>query len=447
MPRSSRGPLPALRSKPRVSTQTLQIDTLTPEGRGLARVNGQPVFIAGCLPGERVKARVQGRGKQMKGELIELLEASPSRVEPSCPLYSRCGGCDLQHIDSAQQLGFKQQWVQELLKRLGNLEPQEWADPITSASFGYRQRARLALRWQGNQLFLGFRQKSSSRIEPVSACPVLQPELSALIPPLFQVIRSLGAKSGISHLELTRLDAQCAVLLRTLKPLKEKAQQRLSDFAQQHALSLWLQPEEDKGSRIQLSPVEGGELHYRLEDQSEISAKPGDFIQVNPEVNRKMVSQALAWLAPKAGERVLDLFCGIGNFSLPLARQAAEVVAIEGVAQSLQQGAENAKRNGLDNIRWQQADLDRPLEQQRWAQGGFDRILLDPPRTGARAICEQIGALGAKQVLYVSCNPATLARDGALLQQQGYCCRQVGVMEMFPQTSHVETMALFVRKA
>ncbi len=445
MPRTSRGPLPARRAQERVSTQTLKIEQLTPEGRGLARYRGQPVFVPGALPGEEVRVALHQRGKRLEAERVERLCDSAERVVPPCPLYGRCGGCDLQHLDSTRQLGYKQQWVLDLMQRLGQFQPEEVAEPLASPAWGYRQRARMAVRWQGSQLFFGFRQKNSQRIEPVSQCPVLLPELSELLTPLFHLLRGLGPKAGISHLELMRLGERTAVLLRTLKPLKEHATASLQRFAEQHALSLWLQPEEDRCSRQCFWSNGQDELLYLLDSEIELAAQPGDFIQVNGAVNRAMVRQALAWLAPKPGDRVLDLFCGIGNFSLPLAREASAVVAVEGVAESLQRGEANARRNGIDSISWCQADLEQPLAAHSWAKGGFNRILLDPPRTGARSLCAELGELGADSVLYVSCNPATLARDGAELVRQGYRCQRLGVMEMFPQTSHVETMALFVR--
>jgi 23S rRNA (uracil1939-C5)-methyltransferase len=424
--------------------QKCSIERLANDGRGLAFVEGRSWFIAGALPGEEVEARVLGtHSKIVEARAERILSASPlRRVEP-CAHAKRCGGCSLQHLPHAEQLALKQRLLAEQLSRAG-VQPQAWAAPLVGPELAYRRRARIAVRWdaKAKRLEVGFRAAGSQEIVAIDDCPVLVAPLQPLMRGLAPLLRSLQKPQAVGHVELFSGTA-CAVLVRHTAPLPEADLARLQAFCTEHAAQLWLQGGLHSESPPQ--PFEAGQrLGYRLEGWDlQLQYQPGDFIQVNAPVNEAMVAQALDWLAPQADERVLDLFCGLGNFALPLARQAREVVAVEGVAAMVERAAGNATANGLDNLQVLQADLSTPLVGASWTAPGFSAVLLDPPRDGAWAVVGQLGALGAKRVLYVSCNPATLARDAAELLKQGYSLKRAGILDMFPQTSHVEAMLLF----
>ena len=330
----------------------------------------------------------------------------------------------------------------EQLSRLAGIEPQVWAATLSGPEFGYRRRARLAVRWdnKARRLDVGFRASASQDIVSIRECHVLVQPLQSILPALLAVLHELDKPQAIGHVELFSGTAE-AVLVRHTAVLIETDLQRLKAFAQAHDVQLWLQGE---GQPLPLEHTYA--LGYRLPTWDlELAWRPGDFVQVNAPVNEAMVAQALEWLAPETGERVLDLFCGLGNFALPLARNGAQVVAVEGVAEMVERARTNAAHNGLVNAHFYQADLSKPLVEAQWAKEGFAAVLLDPPRGGAFEIVRQMTTLGARRVVYVSCNPATLARDAAELVRQGYQLKRAGVLDMFPQTAHVEAMALFER--
>lgn len=424
----------------------LQILRLSHEGRGVARnAEGKAVFVEGALPGERVTCKVRfTRSRYDEAVVDQVLVPSPRRTVPACPHYVACGGCNLQHLDAEGQLAFKQSLVAELLDY-----PQDRMQPaLTSPAFGYRRKARLGVKWRKDgRLLLGFREKNSAFITNITECPVLVPELQALLPALYELLPQLEGKKHLGHIELIQGENRCGVLVRLLRPLERMSHrdQRLwRDWAKAQAVALLWQDE----AGIHSSEVDEAEalFSYHLQQQTLFFAA-SDFVQVNADVNEQMVAQALDWLKLKGTERVLDLFCGFGNFTLPLASQAKAVLGVEGLESQVQRARLNAAHNHCDNVRFTTADLSRPLQQQAWneAASGWDVILLDPPRAGADGICDQLGELGAKQILYISCNPATLARDKASLERQGYQLERLGMMDMFPQTAHVESMALFVR--
>lgn len=421
--------------------QRLSIERLAHDGRGIAHEGGRTWFVAGALAGEQVEARVLAARSQVVDARVErVLEASPLRREAPCALAGRCGGCTLQHLPHAEQVALKQRALAEQLHRLAALEPQEWAPPLVGPEFGYRRRARIAVRWspKTGQLEIGFRAAASQAIVELDQCAVLVQALQSLLAALPAVLRRLRKPQAIGHVELFHGTAS-ALLVRHTQPLPEEDRQLLRAFCAEHGAQLWWQGE---GEPQADDPAQ--ELGYRLETCNlTLAWRPGDFVQVNAPVNELMLAQALDWLAPRADERVLDLFCGLGNFALPLAQRAAEVVGVEGVQAMVERAAANAAANGLDNAHFYRADLSQPLEQASWARGGFAAVLLDPPRDGAAAVVGQLRRLGAQRVLYVSCNPATLARDAALLAQQGYRLTRAGILDMFPQTAHVEAMALF----
>ncbi|WP_188036541.1 23S rRNA (uracil(1939)-C(5))-methyltransferase RlmD [Pseudomonas sp. EZ-C24] len=421
--------------------QRLDIERLAGDGRGISFHEGRTWFVSGALAGEAVEARVLGaRGKIVDARLERVLQASPERRPAPCRHYDRCGGCNLQHLPHAEQLALKQRMLAEQLQRVAGIQPEQWAAPLSGPEFGYRRRARIAVRWdvKNRQLEVGFRAEASQAIIAIDECPVLVQPLQTILRHLPTVLRSLNKPQALGHVELFSGSAE-AVLLRHVAPLPEDDLARLQAFCKEAGAQLWLQGEGEP------APVEAGQtLGFTLQPwQMQLAWRPGDFVQVNAQVNTAMIEQALAWLAPQPDERVLDLFCGLGNFALPLARQAREVVAVEGVQVMVERAAANARDNNVHNAAFFQADLSQPLAGAEWAAEGFSAVLLDPPRDGAYEVVQGIARLKAKRLVYVSCNPATLARDAQVLVAQGYRLSRAGILDMFPQTAHVEAMALF----
>lgn len=421
--------------------QRLNIQRLANDGRGIAFLEGRTWFVSGALAGEEVEARVLGtHGKVVEARAERIFSASELRRPAACAHAGRCGGCSVQHLPHVEQLALKQRMLAEQLSKVAGVEPEAWAAPLSGPEFGYRRRARVAVRWdvKGKQLEVGFRAGGSQDIVAIDDCPVLVQALQPIMSRLPAMLRRLSKPQALGHVELFSGSA-LAVLLRHMAPLSEGDLAILKDFCDFHQAQLWLHGE---GEPQPLDPSLA--LGYRLESWDlHLAYRPGDFVQVNAGVNEAMVAQALEWLAPQADERVLDLFCGLGNFALPLARQAREVVAVEGVATMVARAADNAASNNLHNTRFFQADLSQPLGAAQWANEGFSAVLLDPPRDGAFEVVRHLASLGAKRLVYVSCNPATLARDTVELIKQGYRLKRAGILDMFPQTAHVEAMALF----
>ncbi|MBB2497278.1 23S rRNA (uracil(1939)-C(5))-methyltransferase RlmD [Aquipseudomonas ullengensis] len=421
--------------------QKLTIERLAHDGRGIAFIDGRSWFVAGALPGEAVEARVlSARSQVIEARAERILQAVPLRRQAPCAHAGTCGGCSVQHLPHDEQLALKQSSLAEQLRRLAGLEPDEWAAPLVGPEFAYRRRARIAVRWdvKNKHLEVGFRAAASQDIVAIADCPVLVQPLQPLMRALPALLRGLDKPQVVGHVELFHGSA-VAVLVRHTAELVEADLARLRQFCSEHQAQLWLhgvgEPQADQADAA---------LSYRLEPWNlELQYRPGDFVQVNALVNQAMVAQALDWLAPHTGERVLDLFCGLGNFALPLAQRVGEVVAVEGVQVMVERAWANATANGLGNLHFFQADLSKPLADASWARQAFDAVLLDPPRDGAFEVVKQMGKLGARRLVYVSCNPATLARDTAELVKQGYRLKRAGILDMFPQTAHVEAMALF----
>lgn len=423
--------------------QKLTVERLANDGRGVGFVEGRTWFISGALAGEQIEARVLGaHGKVVEARAERILTASTERRSEACSHAKVCGGCSLQHMAHADQLALKQRMLAEQFSRLANLEPAEWAAPLVGPELGYRRRARIAVRWdnKAKRLDVGFRAAASQEIIAISDCPVLVQPLQPILRALPQVLRELDKPQAIGHVEL--FSGNCsAVLVRHTAALSEADLERLQAFCTAQDAQLWLQ-----GSAAPQPFDPAQSLSYRLDAYDlNLAYQPGDFVQVNQPVNDAMIAQALDWLAPQADERVLDLFCGLGNFALPLAQRVRELIAVEGVQAMVERAALNAESNGLGNAHFYQADLSNPLAEAGWVQGGFAAVLLDPPRDGALQVVKQMAGLGVKRVLYVSCNPTTLARDSAELLAHGYQLERAGILDMFPQTAHVEAMALFVR--
>jgi 23S rRNA (uracil1939-C5)-methyltransferase len=430
------------------------IETLSHDGRGIARDNGKTQFVDGAMPGETVMAKVVGsRSKFDELRTLEVLEASPQRIKPPCDFADLCGGCSLQHMAGDAQIEFKEQTLREHFAHFGGIEPEEWVPPMRSQTLGYRRKARLGVKYvpARESVLVGFREKRNSFLTDIDRCIVLDPRIGEKIMPLRELLHGLEAFRRVPQVEVACGDDVAALVFRNMDELSDSDRAALIGFGQAHDLHIYLQPKgPDTVHRIwpEQGPEGGPErLNYRLEEfDLDMAFHPMDFTQVNAEMNRGMVHRALEWLDVQPDERVLDLFCGLGNFTLPLARKAAQVVGVEGDESMVVRGRENSERNRLSNAEFHGADLQADFTRQPWAGEGFDKILIDPPRSGALEVCEYLTAFGARRVVYVSCNPATLARDAGALVRNGYRLVRAGVMDMFPHTTHVESMALFERK-
>lgn len=436
-----------------------QITDLSHDGRGIAHVEGKTVFIDDALPGERVEWQRTKRGRNFdEGRLVRVIEPSPARVEPRCVHFGMCGGCVLQHLASDQQLQFKQKQLMDALARIGKVTPREILPPLQADIWNYRRRARLAARWvpKKNRTVVGFRERSAPYIADLQRCEVLQAPMDGLIVPLSELLTALSIRNRVPQIEVAVADNAVALVVRVLEPLTDADEALLHRFGRDHSVQMFLQP----GGYDTVAPLsppanEAGDelepLEYRVPAfDLTLQFLPTDFVQVNGPLNLQMIDRAVALLAPKATDRVLDLFCGLGNFSLPLARRAGQVVGVEGEAGLVARARANAARNGVENARFHTANLaDESLGgadfTSPWA-GQFDKVLLDPPRAGAQEVLPVVAKSGAGTVLYISCHPGSLARDaGILVHEHGYELRAAGVMDMFPHTAHVESAALFVK--
>lgn len=422
------------------------IDALTHEGRGIAHINGKTVFIDGALPGEEVLFHyVRQRSKFDEGRLLKVLRPAPARAEPRCPHFGVCGGCSLQHMNPKAQLRLKQEALREQFHHFGGVEPEQWLTPLRGSNWQYRRKARLGVKFvkKKERVLVGFREKGGRLLAELERCEVLHPSVGLLLPELGELIASLSCYDRIPQIEVAAGDNATALVFRHLAPLTMADTERLVKFGRAHDLQIYLQG----GGTETVCPLwpENGYLSYSQFNNLEMVFLPTDFTQVHKEVNIKMIQQALDLLELEAQDRVLDLFCGVGNFTLPLASCGAEVLGVEGNAGLVARAVANAKHNRLENARFEVADLNEMgWTHHAWAQKGFSKVLLDPPRSGALTAVRQMSQLRAQRIVYVSCNPATLARDaGELVNQQGYCLRYAGVMDMFPHTPHLETMALF----
>ncbi len=428
----------------------VEVHGLSHDGRGVGKHHGKTVFISGALLQEVVSIKItEDRSRFASAETVLIEQASPERVDPLCPHFNQCGGCSLQYWSHEGQLQGKQSIVLDQLRRFSHLTPETLADPLISAPYGYRHRCRLSLIWRKSKLQLGFRQQQSKNIIDVEQCPVLVEPLQPLVPLIRELLQSLEKKIAVSHVELMLADSGRAVLLRHIKPLAIQDQDKLTAFAKDHQLSLYLQPQPDQISCL-YSPSDDPWLYNSLpEFDLKLQFRPADFTQVNWLLNRRMILQAVDWLELKESDKVLDLFCGLGNFTLAMARKAGHVVGVEGSAASVERAAFNASVNGIENTQFYQADLSALIGGKKtgndWLLNQYDALVLDPPRAGAKEVIEQMVNRMPDKVLYISCNPATLARDAGVLSGQGYRLQRLGVMDMFPQTGHVESMALFIK--
>ncbi|HET6396052.1 MAG TPA: 23S rRNA (uracil(1939)-C(5))-methyltransferase RlmD [Pseudoxanthomonas sp.] len=427
----------------------IQVQDLSHDGRGVARRDdGKTVFISGALPGETVLAEPTARSRRFdEARTLEVLEASPERVAPRCPHFGTCGGCVLQHLAEDRQIVAKQRVLLENLERIGRVAPAEVLPPLTAESWGYRRKGRFSVRRvnKKDRTLVGFREQDPRFVADLSVCHALLPQIGQKIPALAALVDGMQAREHIPQIEFIAGDAATALTVRHLVPLSEGDRAALAAFGREHGFAIFLQP----GGVDSVHPLEGEAppLSFRLAPWDvELAFEPLDFIQVNARLNERMIARALALLDARPGERVLDLFCGLGNFTLPLARTAGEVVGVEGDAGLVARARANAQRNGLGNARFHAADLARDQRGAPWMRQGFDRLLLDPPRSGADEVLKQLPLQDIGRVVYVSCHPGSLARDaGFLVHERGYRLVSAGVMDMFPHTAHVESIALFER--
>jgi 23S rRNA (uracil1939-C5)-methyltransferase len=429
------------------------IESLSHEGRGVCHVEGKVVFVSRALPGEEVMFRyTQQRSKFDLGDVVEVLEPSPQRIEPRCPHFGVCGGCSLQHLSPADQIATKQQRLLENLEHLGKVTPEEVLPPLTAQHWGYRRKARLGVKYMRREqvVRVGFRERHSAFLTDAKQCDVLHPTVGSRLSELAELVNQLSVRDKVPQIEVAIGDQHAALVFRHLEPLSREDEQRLSEFGQANELVIFTQSGGPRTiQRLWPVPEAGDDFHlgYRLPNYNvELQFRPTDFTQVNAELNRQMIDRAIDMLDLGPEDRVLDLFCGLGNFSLPLARRAGAVVGVEGEQGLVERAEENACRNGLDNVEFHATDLTGDLSVEPWYGKGFNKLLLDPPRSGAAVVVEHLPQPLPELIVYVSCDPATLARDaGVLVHQHGYRLLKAGVMDMFPHTAHVESIALFQR--
>lgn len=434
------------RHKPLPDTEyAADITDLSHEGNGVGRTpDGKVVFIHGALPGERVHYKLSRLRKDFaEGELTRVETASPDRVTPPCPHFGLCGGCSLQHLAPAAQVQFKQKQLLDALERIGKAKPKTVVAPLTGPVWGYRRRARLSVRHvpkKGGTL-VGFRERESPYVATMDSCEILDARVGPKLGLLARLLETLSLKQAVPQIEVATVD-RVILLLRVMSDPAADDLEKLRAFGLDHGFEFWLQT----GGHDSARPIDDvPPLEYQLDGDLRLRFMPTDFVQINAAVNQAMIHQALAWLAPKAGDRVLELFCGLGNFSLPLAKTGAAVTAVEGEAGLVQRARENAQRNGLD-IAFHRGDLFKPDPHEPWMRADYDLALIDPPRLGAAEILPSLAAKKPQRIVYVSCHAGSLARDaGTLVNEYGYRLARIGVMDMFPHTTHIECMALFER--
>lgn len=425
---------------------TAWVSDLTHDGRGVAHVDGKAVFIHGALPGETVSFRYTGRRRGYdEGATHSVMQAAPARVEPRCPHAEYCGGCALQHLDPDAQVEFKQKQLLDNLERIGHVEPEQVDAPLRGPIWGYRRRARLSVRdvKKKQRVLVGFRERGGRLVADCRECHILRPEIGERLTELSALVGDLSVRERVPQFEVACDDTSAALVLRHMDPLTDDDRARLRRFASDTGIAMYLQP---KGpDTVELLAPQGHKLHYAVDGgRVDLRFEPLDFVQINAALNEAMVQQAMEWLQPQPGDRVLDLFCGIGNFALPLALRAGQVTGIEGDGALVRRATENARRNRLDNAAFHAADLSAEQADAPWAREPIDRVLLDPPRSGAAQCLDWIHRAAPEAILYVSCHPASMARDaGELVNRLGWRLRRAGVMDMFPHTAHAEAMALF----
>lgn len=431
----------------------VKIESLDHDGRGIAHdANGKTIFVNGAIADETVECfytRLSNRYDEAR--VIRVIEASPHRVEPKCAHVSFCGGCSLQHVNADAQIANKQEALLEQFHHFGHTMPETLLPPITDQTYGYRRKARLGARYvhKKNRVLVGFRERSGRYLADLSCCPILAEPANTLFTPLSELINHLSVNEALPQIELAIGDHATALVFRHVMPLTDSDLDKIRLFAEHYDLHIYLQPENlDSIHRVYPPPTDNPEdmlLSYHLPHQDlTLYFHPCDFVQVNARINQKMIDQVLSLLALEPTDKVLDLFAGLGNFSLPIAQVASMVCAVEGMDVMVERSQYNAAKNNITNLTSIHANLTYSIEEQAWFNEGYNKVLLDPPRSGAAELIPALVAKRPSHIVYVSCNPATLARDAGELTQHGYRLAKVGVIDMFSQTTHIESVAQFI---
>jgi 23S rRNA (uracil1939-C5)-methyltransferase len=442
------------KAKPKkVITQSpirLTIERLDNNGQGVGFYDKKPTFVQGALPAEQVKVQIiEQKSKFNKAKLLEVVKASEYRQQPRCIHFQQCGGCDLQHLTVSAQLIFKQQKLTELFNRQNLEQTLPWQEPITAPAWHYRRKARIGVQYNKNgQAIIGFRRAASNQLHAIKNCPVLVEQLADIFTQLNKVFSELSQSQPIGHIEVLVTQhqqnqanlSQVTLVIRQLKPINKDDKQCWQKLAQQHSWQILL----DDGEQV-IPLVEYQALQFTVPENINIQFNSNDFIQVNDAINQQMINQAICWLNLDADDKILDLFCGLGNFTLPIAKQVKHIVGIEGVVSMVERAQQNARANNISNADFYQADLNKPWLEQLWAQQPFSKVILDPARAGALGAINQVIKLKIPTILYVSCDPATLALDSKTLITSGYTITKIALMDMFTHTKHSETMVLFSR--
>jgi 23S rRNA (uracil1939-C5)-methyltransferase len=439
------------RSNNEAISHEVTITDLNHDGYGVARLDGKVVFISGALPGEVVTFRYAGRRRKKFDYAVvdQILSPSPDRVTPRCRYFGVCGGCSLQHMSAQTQIQWKQNTLKENLQRIAGIEPGNWLPPLTASAWGYRRKARLGAKFVAKKggILIGFREKQSSLINDLQECHVLDERAAVLLPGLHSLLNEITCNNKIPQIEISAGDNKIAFIIRHLVPFTSDDENRLIEFAKNNCIELYRQPK-GPDNIIPLWESSDAPLEYKIDrDDITIQFRPASFTQVNNDINQKMISRVLEVLELDNNDRVLDLFCGLGNFTLPVARHAGKVTGIEGDDILVHGARDNASLNHVTNADFMNADLFDENKMPDYIHGDYNKLLLDPPRSGAREVVTAIEPGLFEKIVYVSCNPSTLARDTEILvKQKGYTLVHAGVMDMFPHTNHVESMAVFERK-
>lgn len=424
------------------------VESLSHDGKGICRVDGKVIFVSGALAGERIRFSFRPHKKKHdEGSLLEVLEASDDRIEPKCQHYGVCGGCSFMHLSSEKQIEEKQKVLIDGLKHIGKVEAEDILPPLTTNPWGYRRKARLGVKfvYKKEKVLVGFRERSAPYLAELEQCEVLHPDAGMRLTSFSKLIHELSCYDKIAQIEVAIADDVSAFVFRNLVELTEEDKDKLINYAQKESIAIYLQP---KGPDT-VTPLypENPRLQYTLSNYNvTLDFQPTDFTQVNQDINPKMIDLAIELLDLNESDRVLELFCGLGNFTLPMARNAKHITGVEGDAELIARANKNAEQNDISNTELHVANLMEDVSDCSWLKKDYDKLLLDPPRSGAKEIMPYLAKMNIKHIVYVSCNPSTLARDaGTLVNEMGYTLVKAGIMDMFPHTAHVESIALFTK--